>query len=535
MNINPATSRRPTQLPPEAFARPAGLCGQLPIPRLARIAAILCALILAWNAQSSYATPLPTFLDRPDYNYAGVTCMSCHFVDAVNHTARAAGVQYGNAACAGNGDPIPCCTGAGTGTCPNQWVRTGHGWWDSRHAQSENGWSNPTSLYGWTQPGATYGENDNTFCANCHSPLQASVYGIASISESGTTATVTLSAPGVPLTDIAVGDTIFIAGNTVAGYNNVETTAPAPAIGGWTVTGITDDTTDTLAVTITFTALSPGGLAIGTGGTLGDTTRTSVVFSGQVQDPVPVLSTATGTIAASAVGFTGVWCSSCHPSSSLGAAIIARYPGVTLVSGGVTATLVRGANPALAASWIPILPGFAPDGISYQSHFCLTCHEQDPHNAASNSVFQVMYASGVSCIDCHMAPFAINTGTTTDALGTPAGLTERFHDWKVAENLPYSCGAQGSLSQYTCHSGFNAASALAYIPFMTGQHSDWWSLPPFSSSTEAVSAHELNATSDQLVLWREIQAVYGVSGKGTNYKETSYEEGARLKTAVARP
>jgi hypothetical protein len=70
---------------------------------------------------------------------------------------------------------------------------------------------------------------------------------------------------------------------------------------------------------------------------------------------------------------------------------------------------------------------------------------------------------------------------------------------------------------------------------MTGQHSAWWSLPPFSSSSEAVSAHELNATSDQLALWREIQAVYGASGKDTNYKEASYEEGARLKAVVARP
>ncbi len=249
MNINPATSRRRTQLPPEAFVSAAGLYGQLPIPRLARIAALLCALILAWNAQGWCAGPLPLNLDRPDYNYSGVTCMSCHFTAAEGnplHTARAAGVTYN--------------------TTTGMWERTGHGWWDSRHAQSQNGWSNPTSTLGWTQPTGTYGENDNTFCANCHSPLQASVYAIASISESGTTATVTLSAPGIPLADIAVGDIIFIAGNTVAGYNNVETTAPAPAIGGWTVTGITDDPTDTLAASITFTGLSPGGLATGTGG-----------------------------------------------------------------------------------------------------------------------------------------------------------------------------------------------------------------------------------------------------------------------------
>ena len=214
MNINPATSRRPTQLPPEAFARPAGLYGQLPIPRLARIAAILCAVLLAWNAQGLCVSgPAPTYLDRPDYNYAGVTCPTCHFADAVNHTSRAAGVSYGNAACISSGFPSPNCTGPGTGTFPeNQWNRTGHGWWDSRHAQSQNGWSSTAINYGWTQPTGPYGENDNTFCANCHSPLQASVYPIATISESGTTATVTPAAPGIPLTDIDVGDTIFLAG-----------------------------------------------------------------------------------------------------------------------------------------------------------------------------------------------------------------------------------------------------------------------------------------------------------------------------------
>ncbi|HEY9158722.1 hypothetical protein [Candidatus Binatus sp.] len=271
--------------------------------------------------------------------------------------------------------------------------------------------------YGWTQAPGPYGENDNTFCASCHSPLQAST--------------------------------------TV-----------------------------------------PGMFALGA-----------------VTNPVTVSS------------FTGVWCSSCHPSSSLGTAILAKYP--TAESGGVTATLTRGANPALAASWMPILPGFAPDGIKYESHFCLTCHEQDPHNAASNGVFQAMYAAGVSCIDCHMAPFNLYAGSASHPISPP--LVERFHDWKVAENLPYSCGAQGSLSQYTCHTNFTAASALAFIPFMTFQHSDWWGLPPFSTQMAAVSAHELNASSDQLALWREIQAVYG----RPRLTEASYKTGTRPKTAVA--
>src|SRR5208337_4896577 len=75
--------------------------------------------------------------------------------------------------CTGAGKPFACCTGVAAGNCPNLWVRTGHGWWDSRHAQSQYGWSSTAINYGWTQPPGPYGETDNTFCAFCHSPLQA--------------------------------------------------------------------------------------------------------------------------------------------------------------------------------------------------------------------------------------------------------------------------------------------------------------------------------------------------------------------------
>ena len=63
------------------------------------------------------------------------------------------------------------------------------------------------------------------------------MYPIASISESGTTATVTLSAPGIPVSNIAVGDSIFIVGN-IAGYNNTLSLAPT----GWTVSDVVSTT-----------------------------------------------------------------------------------------------------------------------------------------------------------------------------------------------------------------------------------------------------------------------------------------------------
>ena len=122
-----------------------------------------------------------------------------------------------------------------------------------------------------------------------------------------------------------------------------------------------------------------------------------------------------------------------------------------------------------------------------------------------------MYDAGVTCINCHMAPYQIFTGTAS--IPQPP-LPERFHDWKVAENLPYSCGAQGSLSQFSCHSEFTTQSANAFIPLLTVQHSNWWTLPPFSasSSNAAVSAHNLTTADDYMNLWRQIQAAQQDSG-----------------------
>src|SRR5271166_4237277 len=394
IDFRAASSRRGTQPGAEVLACPAGVYRRPPIQRLARVVTIVCALMLTWNAKSFCAPPIaPTNLNRPSYDYSNAdSCPACHFVEGYDHTARAAGLQFNST--------------------KKMWERTGHGWWDSRHAQSQYGWSSTATNYGWTQPPGPYGETDNTFCAFCHSPLQAS-------------------------------------------------------------------------------ATEPG------------------MFSdGSVIDPVTVST------------FQAVTCSSCHPSNTVAAKILAANP--TAESGGETATLIRGQPTTSPLSWIPILPG-------QENQFCLNCHEVNPHNTPQNpnAIFQVMFDAGVTCIDCHMAPYIV--GVAGNTTGTPVGLTERFHDWKVAENLPYSCGAQGSLNQFTCHAEFTADSARAFIPLLTVQHSEWWGLPPFSNDMAAVSAHELNATSDQLALWREIQAVYGpASGK-----KISHEQGARLKTTVA--
>lgn len=332
------------------------------------VALWLCAVLVGWKSSVLAAPPIPpTNLNRPNYDYSNAdSCPACHFIDGYDHTARAAGLQWD--------------------ATTNQWERTGHGWWDSKHAQSQYGWSKVTSQFGWTQPPGPYGEADNTFCAFCHSPLQAD--------------------------------------------------------------------------------------------------GASTFSHGSVINPV-IVST-----------FQAVTCGSCHPTNTVAAQILTLFP--TAESGGETATLIRGQDPSQPTSWIPLLPG-------HENQFCLTCHEQDPHNAQSNAIFQIMYNAGVTCINCHMAPYQIFTGTASNP---QPPLPERFHDWKVAENVPYSCGAQGSLSQFSCHSEFTAQSASAFIPVLTQQHSIWWTLPPFSgsSSSAAISAHNLTTADDYMNLWRQIQA-----------------------------
>jgi hypothetical protein len=335
-----------------------------------RCLSLLFALALVgWAARPSFAAaPIPpSNLNRPNYDYSDPdSCTACHFIDGFDHMPRAVGVQWNDAA--------------------QRWERTGHGWWDSRHAQSQYGWSQPNSKW-WKQPGATYGSNDNTFCTYCHSPLQANGKGS--------------------------------------------------------------------------------------------------VFNGAVINGSPIPK------------FQGVTCSACHPGGAVTSAIAKQYP--TAVLSGRLAILIRGQDPSLVSSWIPILAG-------QEDQLCLSCHEQDPHDAQTNAVFGVMYDAGVTCFDCHMGPYRIFTGTA--AIPEPP-LTERFHDWRVAENLPYSCGVQGAMPQFSCHPQFNVDSTRAFIPLLTMQHSEWWSLPPFSggaTSSSLVSAHSLTTPADYMAVWQQIQA-----------------------------
>jgi hypothetical protein len=74
------------------------------------------------------------------------------------------------------------------------------------------------------------------------------------------------------------------------------------------------------------------------------------------------------------------------------------------------------------------------------NELCLTCHNRpeiighSAFNAPPKGWGQAMLEQkGVWCVDCHMpiVPYVDQFGFETEG---------RTHDWKVADNLPYSCG-----------------------------------------------------------------------------------------------
>jgi len=175
----------------------------------------------------------------------------------------------------------------------------------------------------------------------------------------------------------------------------------------------------------------------------------------------------------------GATCQGCHPPDDVATILAARFPQANQE---VAIYLWKGAyNPA----------SYQTFNVGQEDMLCLHCHEQR-HNT-DDTAFSRMYAAGVRCIDCHMAEYT-STGSTSK---------ERFHDWKVGTNLPYSCGAQGSVSG--CHSEFTVTAAQNIIPFIRQQHMKWWSLPPFNNQPQvAISAHSAMTVAEYRLFWREL-------------------------------
>lgn len=164
----------------------------------------------------------------------------------------------------------------------------------------------------------------------------------------------------------------------------------------------------------------------------------------------------------------GVTCAACHPSHTA-AVTLGRRLGIYKF----------GMDKAKPEAYDVIHEGD-------EDRLCLNCHEKR-HNEG-NAAFDLMYVAGVKCIDCHMAPYG-------PVLANPA-IEKRFHDFKVAKNLPYSCGTEGSV--VTCHPGFSVESTAAFIPYMKDQHKEMW--------VRDTSTKKLKTAAQYLKLWKQLEA-----------------------------
>jgi hypothetical protein len=185
----------------------------------------------------------------------------------------------------------------------------------------------------------------------------------------------------------------------------------------------------------------------------------------------------------------GVVCATCHPSSA-SAKILGRRLGLYRF----------GMDKSTPEAYRVIKHG-------EEDKLCMNCHKQRHDN--NNPAFRAMYEIGVRCMDCHLAPY----GKTNNGQGN---VQRRFHDFKVAKNLPFSCGLNGSESGFACHSEFSKESTLKLIPFLKKQHKKWGHLDrdPDEQSPTSISAHGLTTTTkkrkldtkeDYYRLWQELE------------------------------
>jgi hypothetical protein len=125
-----------------------------------------------------------------------------------------------------------------------------------------------------------------------------------------------------------------------------------------------------------------------------------------------------------------------------------------------------------------------------EDQLCLSCHIE--RHDEDVPAMAVMYEVGVKCIDCHMAPYA--------PIEANPALNKVFHDFKVAKNLPFSCGVQGSVIH--CHPGYTTEGTLAFLPYMKQTHKNWWPLKP----GKLKKSHAAATAADYKALWDEMEA-----------------------------
>lgn len=139
----------------------------------------------------------------------------------------------------------------------------------------------------------------------------------------------------------------------------------------------------------------------------------------------------------------GMSCQGCHTTHTIAGEIGTRFT-----------NLKPGHDLEEEESYIP---RHAENGIEANAQ-CLFCHGKY-HGFSSEVKEMLVEAGALRCIDCHMAGYRTTSG----------GTVERFHNMKVALNLPQSCkGDFGTLA--ACHNFATKKWAHQVIPKIFDSH-----------------------------------------------------------------
>jgi hypothetical protein len=147
----------------------------------------------------------------------------------------------------------------------------------------------------------------------------------------------------------------------------------------------------------------------------------------------------------------GVTCGACHPGS------VPREKRVSLVS-----NFTPGTDRTNPKNYVFRDRSKGTD----MNAQCQFCHEQY-HGLLIETKKKMLQSGDLRCIDCHMAAYAVTNQHV-----------ERYHNFKVAENIPHSCsGGMGRAS--SCHDGVKKEWFEGKLNKVKGPRKEW-SLEPYS-------------------------------------------------------
>jgi hypothetical protein len=141
----------------------------------------------------------------------------------------------------------------------------------------------------------------------------------------------------------------------------------------------------------------------------------------------------------------GVSCFSCHPGA-----------------------VERTKRKSLIINFIPGSDPASPDSYFFRNRAdgkdmtaqCRFCHHES-HDLVIDKKQKMMESGDLRCIDCHMAAYALTEGHV-----------ERYHNFKVEENIPHSCS--GGLGRaMSCHDEANTEWFKENLKKVKGPRKEW--------------------------------------------------------------